>query len=89
MSVKSNSSNVDLNASIKYAGNLLMKPTVSVINEISLPSFNLRVVVVNVVNSSALFSFVSPVKLLNSVVFPADVYPANEIVLKQVSLLLV
>jgi len=64
-----------------YAGNLLIKPTVSVINEISLPSFNLLVVVVSVVNNSALFSFVSPVKLLNRVVFPADVYPANEIVL--------
>jgi len=43
-----------------YAGNLLIKPTVSVISEISLPSFNLLVVVVNVVNNSALFSFVSP-----------------------------
>ena len=51
------------------------------INEISLPSFSLRVVVVSVVNSSALFSFCSPVKLLNKVVFPADVYPASEIVL--------
>ena len=58
MSVKSNSSNVDLNASIMYAGNLLMKPTVSVINEISLPSFNLRVVVVSVVNNDSLLSFV-------------------------------
>ena len=81
ISVKINSSSVDLNASIMYAGNLLIKPTVSVINEISLPSFSLLVVVVNVVNNSALFSFVSPVKLLNRVVFPADVYPANEIVL--------
>ena len=56
MSVKSNSSNVDLNASIMYAGNLLIKPTVSVINEISLPSFNRLVVVVNVVNSDSLLS---------------------------------
>ena len=81
ISVKINSSRVDLNASIKYAGSLLINPTVSVINEISLPSFNLRVVVVSVVNNSALFSFCSPVKLLNKVVFPAEVYPASEIVL--------
>ena len=80
-SVKINSSRVDLNASIMYAGNLLIKPTVSAIKNGSSSIVILLVVVESVVKSSLLSSFDSPVNLLNNVVFPADVYPANDMVL--------
>ena len=65
-----------------YAGSLLINPTVSEINAASLPIITFLTVVESVVNNSLFSSFCSPVNLLNNVVFPADVYPANEIVLK-------
>ena len=61
-----------------------MNPTVSEIRTHSLSSLNFLTVVVSVVNNLWSSSFFSPVILLNKVVFPADVYPANEIVLKPI-----
>ena len=73
MFVKSNSSSVDLNASIMYAGNLLINPTVSE-SKNGWPLIVIRLVVVErVVNSCLLCSWNSPVILLNSVVFPDEV----------------
>ena len=74
------SSSVDLNASIMYAGSLLIKPTVSLSR--TLLSFRsiARVNVDSVVKTRLSVDLVSPVSVLNSVVLPADVYPANEIV---------
>ena len=61
-----------------------MNPTVSEIRTHSLSSLNFLTVVVSVVNNFESSSFFSHVILLNKVVFPADVYPANEIVLKPI-----
>jgi hypothetical protein len=53
-SAASDSSSVDLNASIIYAGILLMKPIVSVSNTTASSSFGDLVVVYSVVNSLAI-----------------------------------
>ena len=81
MSVYNNSSRVDLNASIIYAGSLLIKPTVSEIKNGFLSIVNFLVVVVRVVKSSFPSGRFSPVSSLNMVVFPDEVYPARDIVL--------
>ncbi len=77
-----NSSNVDLNASIIYAGSLLINPTVSEINAVCRFIVTRLIVVESVVKSSSFSSCLSPVRKLNKVVFPAEVYPAREIILK-------
>ncbi len=81
------SSRVDLNASIMYAGNLEINPTVSDIKTGSLSIRVFLVVVDSVVNNSGLSCLDSPVSRLNKVVFPAEVYPASEIVFSPTRLL--
>src|SRR4029078_13285987 len=71
---------VDLNASTIYAGSLLMKPTVSDMITVLSLSFMARLTVDRVVNNPESTNLDSPVSRLNNVVFPAEVYPAIEIV---------
>ena len=77
---KTSSCRVDLKASIIYAGSLLINPTVSE-NIILFPStFTTLLDVDRVVNNSIPTNFDSPVKKLNRVVFPTDVYPMRDTV---------
>ncbi len=69
-SAASDSSSVDLNASIMYVGSLLINPTVSVSRISLLSIFNSLVVGDSVVNRLADVSLCSDVSKLNRVVFP-------------------
>ena len=74
------SSSVERNASTMYAGRPLMNPTVSESRNVSPPARRRLIVVESVVNRPGDSGRDSPVSALNSVVLPADVYPASETV---------
>lgn len=79
---KTSSCRVDLKASIIYAGSLLINPTVSENIILFPPTFTILLDVDSVVNNSIPTNFDSPVKKLNRVVFPTDVYPISDTVRK-------